>query len=79
MMMKGREKVKPGCADGVRRFPNIWQKAINKGVTILKIHKCRILVSKAMSEILNYCFTALSFDSSAICIKSIRGTLRMLN
>ena len=31
---------KYGLAYGVRRLPNIWQKVINKGATILKVHKC---------------------------------------
>ena len=30
---------KDGRADGVRRLPNIWQKVINKGVTVLKVDK----------------------------------------
>ena len=46
-----------GCADGVRRLPNIWQKVINKGATILKIHKCCTPVNKAESEILKCCRT----------------------
>ena len=41
--------------DGVRRLPNIWQKMINKGATILKVHKCCTPVNKAMSEISNCC------------------------
>ena len=44
-----------GCADGVRRLPNIWQRLINKGATILKVHKCCTPGNKAMSEISN-CF-----------------------
>ena len=40
-----------GRVDGVLRLPNIWQKLINKGATILKVHKCCILVNKAMSEV----------------------------
>ena len=31
---------KRGCADGVQCLPNIWQKVINKGVTLLKVHEC---------------------------------------
>ena len=30
---------KDGRGDGVRRIPNMWQKVINKGATILKVHK----------------------------------------
>ena len=35
--------------------PNIWQKVKNKGVTILKVHKCCTPVNKAMPEISNCC------------------------
>ena len=31
---------KDGRADGERRLKNIWQKALNKGATILKVHTC---------------------------------------
>ena len=48
-------------AYGVRRLSNIWQKMVNKGATILKIHKCCSPVNKAMSEILNYCRYFLSY------------------
>ena len=41
-------------------FPNIRQKVINKGVTILKVCKCCIPVNKATSEISNYCHYFLS-------------------
>ena len=52
---------KDGRADGVRRFPNIWQKVINKGgMTILKVHKCCTSVNKVMSEISNCCHYILS-------------------
>ena len=44
---------KDGRADDIRRLPNIWQNVINKGVTILKVHKCCTPVNKAMSEISN--------------------------
>ena len=47
-------------ADGIRRLPNIWQKVINNGATILKVHKCCIPVNKAMSEISNCCHYFLS-------------------
>ena len=63
---------KDGCADGVRRLPNVWQKVINKGATILKVHKCCIPVNKAMSEISNYCLYLLSNP----CIKSEALQLR---
>ena len=46
---------KDGLADGVRCLPIIWQKVINKGVTILKVHNCCSPVNKAMSEISNCC------------------------
>ena len=36
------------------RLPNIWQMVLNKGATILKVHKCCTPVYKAMSEILNF-------------------------
>ena len=42
-------------ADGVRRLSNIWQNVINKGATILKVHKYCAPVNKAMSEISNCC------------------------
>ena len=42
-------------ADGVRRLPNIWQKVINKGGTLLKVHKCCTPANKAMPEISNCC------------------------
>ena len=51
---------KDGQADGVWRVPNIWQKMINKGTAILKVHKCCTPVNKAMSEILNFCHCFLS-------------------
>ena len=44
---------KDGRTDGVRYLPNIWQKVINKGATILKAHKCCTPVNKVMSEISN--------------------------
>ena len=34
---------KDGHADGVRRLPNTWQNVINKGATILKVHKCCLI------------------------------------
>ena len=39
-----------GRADGVRRFPNIWQNVINKGgeSTEGTVHKCCTPVNKAM-------------------------------
>ena len=42
---------KDGRAGGARRLPNIWQKMINKGETILKVYKCCTPVNKAMSEV----------------------------
>ena len=48
-------------AYSVRRLSNIWQKMVNKGATILKIHKCYSPVNKAMSEILNFCRYFLSY------------------
>ena len=50
---------KDGRADGVRRLPNIWQNMINKGATILKVHKCCTAVNKAMLEISNGCHNIL--------------------
>ena len=32
---------KDGHADGFRRLQNIWQKVINQGATISKVHKCQ--------------------------------------
>ena len=55
---------KDGCTHGLRRLPNIWQKVINKGATILKVHKCCIPVNKAISEISNCC----NYFSSNPCI-----------
>ena len=46
---------KDGRTNGVRRLPNIWQKVINKGAAILKVHKCCIPANKAMSKIWNCC------------------------
>ena len=46
---------KEGRADGVRRLPNVWQKVINKGSAILKVHECCTSVNKATSEIYNCC------------------------
>ena len=51
---------KDGLADSVRRLPNIWQKVINMGATILKIHKYCTLVNKVMTEISNCCHYFLS-------------------
>ena len=42
---------KYGHADGVRCLPKIWQKAINKGATILKVYERCTLVNKVISEI----------------------------
>ena len=42
-----------GRADCLPGLPNICQKVINKGTTILKVHKCCTPVNLAMSEILN--------------------------
>ena len=39
---------KDGCADGVRRLPNIWQKVINKGATYIVGTQCYTLVNKAI-------------------------------
>ena len=44
-----------GRSDGVRRLPKIWEMVMNKGATILKVHKCCTLVNKAMSQISNFC------------------------
>ena len=44
---------KDGRTDGVRHLPNIWQKVINKGTAILKIHGCCTPVNTAKSEISN--------------------------
>ena len=38
------------CAYDVWSLPNLWQKEINKGATILKAHKCCTSVNKAKSE-----------------------------
>ena len=46
---------KDGRSGGVRCLPDIWHKVINKGETILKVHKCCNPVNKAMSEISNCC------------------------
>ena len=53
---------KGGCADGVRRLPNIWQKVftLKRGSTLLKIHKCYTLVNKSTSELSNCCHYFLS-------------------
>ena len=51
---------KDGRADGVQCLPNIWQKVINKGATILKVHKCCSSVNKSTSEISNCCHYFLS-------------------
>ena len=51
---------KDGLADSVRRLPNIWQKVINKGDAVLKVHKCCTPVNKAKSEISNCCHYFLS-------------------
>ena len=48
---------KYGRTDGVRRLPNIWQKVINKGATILKVHKSCTPLNKAMSEKLTVAIT----------------------
>ena len=45
------------------RLPNIWQKVIHKGATILKVHKCCTPVNEAMSEISNCCHYFLSSPS----------------
>ena len=47
-------------ADGARRLPNTWKKLINKGATILKVHKCCIPLNKAMSAISNSWHRVLS-------------------
>ena len=54
---------KDGRSDGVRRLPNIWHKVINKGATILKVHKCCTPVNKAMSEISD-CYHYFLFNPS---------------
>ena len=67
---------KYGCADGVRQLSNIWQKVINEGAIILKVHKCCTPVNKAMSEISNCCH----YFSSNTCInKTILQQIRINN
>ena len=51
---------KDGHSDGVWCVPNIWQKMINKGEAVLKVHKCCTPVNKAISEISNCCHYFLS-------------------
>ena len=53
-----------GRADGVRRLQNIWQKEINEGATIMKVHICGTPVNKAISELSNCCH----YISSNPCI-----------
>ena len=56
---------KDGHTDGVWCIPNIWQKVINEGATILKVHKCCTPVNKALSEISNCChpfYATLAFE-----------------
>ena len=59
----------------VRRFPNIWQKVINKGETILKVHKCCSFVNKVTSQISNCCHYFLS-KPSMLCLMPTHCTLR---
>ena len=75
---------KDGPADGAWRFPNIWQKVVNKRTPALKVHKSCTPVNKAMSEISNNChfflfnlcmtkkIRILSFEKTTRLIKTRR-------
>ena len=60
---------KDGRLDGIRRYPNICKNVINKGSTILKVHKCCASVNKSMTEISNCCHYFLS--NHCICLTGI--------
>ena len=53
---------KDGHIDGVQQLPNIWKNVINKGDTILKVHKCCTPVNKAMSGISNCFYPTLVYN-----------------
>ena len=55
--------IKDGCTNGVWHLPNIWQKVINKGTTILKVHKCCTLWLKSCEK---YQTVAITFYATLV-------------